>query len=117
MEICRLILSPVGLRYFLLATTHTATASFSFGRIPGESQVPYADSFQRTTGTFSRYSASQLEQIVVRVALVVVDPFLHLKDVDWEDAGLAVAQARVGGQQNVLDDHPAAMFGSMPEAN
>ena len=46
------------LRYFLLATTHTATASFSFGRIPGESQVPYADSFQRTTGTFSRYSAN-----------------------------------------------------------
>lgn len=51
--------------------------------------------------------AGELEQIIVRVALVVVDPFLHLKDVDWEDAGLAVAQARVGGQQDVLDDHPS----------
>ena len=55
--------------------------------------------------------AGELEQIVVRVALVVVDPFLHLKDVDWEDAGLAVAQARVGGQQNVLDDHPSLRGG------
>ena len=38
-------------------------------------------------------AACQLEQVVVRVALVVVDAFLDLKDVDREDRRLAVAEA------------------------
>ena len=49
----------------------------------------------------------QLEQVVVGVAGVVVDPLLDLEDLDGEDAGLALAQARLGGFQKGGDDHPA----------
>lgn len=48
-----------------------------------------------------------LEQIIVGVCGIVVDPFLHLKDVDGEDTGLAVTQAGIQRQQNVADDHAA----------
>ena len=51
--------------------------------------------------------AGEAEQIVVRIALVVVDALLHLEDVDREDAGLAVAEAGVQREQDVADDHPA----------
>ena len=51
--------------------------------------------------------AGQLEQVVVRVAGVVVDPLFDLEDVDGEDGGLAVSKARLLGQQHVPDDHPA----------
>src|SRR5699024_9009064 len=51
--------------------------------------------------------AGQLEQVVVGVAGVVVDPLLDLEDVDGEDGGLAVSKARLLGQQHVPDDHPA----------
>ena len=51
--------------------------------------------------------AGQLEQVVVRVAGVVVDPLLDLEDVDGEDGGLAVSKARLLGQQHIFDDHPA----------
>ena len=55
--------------------------------------------------------AGEFKEIVVRIALVVVDPFLYLKDVDREDAGLAVTQAGIGGQQDVFDDHSALRRG------
>ena len=50
---------------------------------------------------------AQLEQVVVGVALVVVDPLLDLEDVDGEDGRFAVAQARVLRQQDVADGHAA----------
>ena len=53
----------------------------------------------------------QLEQVVVGVALVVVDALLHLEDLHREDRGLPVAQAGLGGQQQVADDHPALLAG------
>ena len=51
--------------------------------------------------------AGKPEQIVVGVALVVVDAFLNLEDVDGEDAGLAMAQTGFQSQQDVADDHAA----------
>ena len=39
-----------------------------------------------------------LEQVVVGLTGVVVDAFLDLEDLNGEDGGLAVAQARVGGR-------------------
>ena len=51
--------------------------------------------------------AAQAEQVVVGVALVVVDPLLDLEDVDGEDAGLAMAQARIQGHEDIADDHAA----------
>ena len=48
----------------------------------------------------------QLEQVVVGVAGVVVDPLLHLEDLHRENGGLPVAHAGVGGQQQVAHDHP-----------
>ena len=50
---------------------------------------------------------SQLEQVVVRILGVVVHAFLHAEDLHGEDGGLAGAQALLGGQQHVLDDHAA----------
>ena len=54
--------------------------------------------------------AAEPEQVIVGVALVVVDPFLHLENVDGENAGLPVSQTGIQRQQNVADHHPA--FGS-----
>ena len=51
--------------------------------------------------------AGEFEQIVVRVAFVVVDPFLYLEYMDWEDAGFPMTQTGVGRQQDVADDHSA----------
>ena len=51
--------------------------------------------------------AGELEQIVVGIALVIVDPFFDLEDVDRENAGFAMAQTRIGRFQNVADDHTA----------
>ena len=50
------------------------------------------------------YAARQTEQIIVRIARIVVHAFLDLKDVNREDRGLAVAQTCLGGEQNLLDD-------------
>ena len=49
----------------------------------------------------------QLEQVVVGLAGVVVDALLHPEDLDGEDGRLAVAKARLGGQQHVSHDHAA----------
>ena len=51
--------------------------------------------------------AGEFEQIVVRVAFVVVDPFLYLEYMDWEDAGFPVTQTGVGRQQDIADNHSA----------
>ena len=53
----------------------------------------------------SRYAEAELEQIVVRVAGVVVHALFYLEDVYGEDRGLAVAQTLLGSEQDVLDDH------------
>ena len=53
-----------------------------------------------------RHAAGQLEQVVVGVALVVVDALLDLEDVDREDRGLAVAQTGLGGEQQLLHHQP-----------
>ena len=53
----------------------------------------------------------QLEQVVVGVALVVVDAFLHLENLHREDGGFPIAQAGLGGQQQVADDHAALLAG------
>ena len=50
---------------------------------------------------------SQLEQVIVGFAGVVVDAILHTEDLDGEDGGLAVAQASLGGEHDVLHDHAA----------
>ena len=51
----------------------------------------------------------QLEQVVVGVALVVVDALFHLEDLHREDGGLPVSQTGLGGQEQVADDHPALL--------
>ena len=51
--------------------------------------------------------AGELKQVVVRLAGVVVDALLDAEDLDREDRGLAVAQARLRGQQHVAHDHAA----------
>ena len=56
---------------------------------------------------FGRNFDSQLEQIVVGIAGIVVDPFLHLEDVDGENRSLAISEARFGGKQDVSRYHPA----------
>ena len=53
------------------------------------------------------HAARQLEQVVVRVALIVVDALLDLEDVDWENRGLAVAEAGLGREQQLLHDQTA----------
>ena len=57
--------------------------------------------------SFSRYSASQLEQIVVRIALVIVKTVLYLEDMYREDGCFAVAKTCLGSKQNVLYYHSA----------
>ena len=52
-------------------------------------------------------SDGQLEEIVVRISLVEVDAFLDLEDRYREDRCLAVAESRLCGKQEVLDDHAA----------
>ena len=54
----------------------------------------------------------QLEQVVVGVAGVVVDPFLDFKNLDGEDGGFPVAQAGFRSQQQVADHH-AGLRGSV----
>ena len=61
--------------------------------------------------TLGRDADRQLEQVVVRVARVVVDALLDLEDVDREDRGLAVAQTRLGGEQQALHDQSALRRG------
>ena len=51
--------------------------------------------------------AGKLEQIIVGVAGVVVDAFLHAEDLNGEDRRFTVAQARVRGQQYVAHHHTA----------
>ena len=47
----------------------------------------------------------KLEQVVIRLAGVVVDPLLDPEDLDGEDGGLSVPQAGLGGQHDVLHHH------------
>ena len=47
----------------------------------------------------------QLEQVVVGVAGIVVDPFLDFENLDREDGGFPVAQTGLRGQQQVADHH------------
>ena len=49
----------------------------------------------------------QLEKIVVGVLRIIVDAFLDLEDLHGEDGGFAVAEARLGGQQQVSGGHAA----------
>ena len=56
-------------------------------------------------------AAGELEQIVVRVAVVVVDAFLDLEDVDREDRRLSVAEAGLGREQQLLHDQTALRRG------
>ena len=50
--------------------------------------------------------AGQLQQVVVGVAGVEVDALLDAEDLDGEDRGLAVAQPRLGRQEQLPHDHP-----------
>ena len=54
----------------------------------------------------------QLEQVVVGISFVVVDPFLHLEDLHRENGGFPVSQTGLCGQQQVPDHHPA-LFGGV----
>ena len=54
-----------------------------------------------------RAADGELEQVVVGVPRLIVDPGLHPEDLDGEDGGLAAAQPGLGGQQDVLHDHAA----------
>ena len=54
---------------------------------------------------FGADPAGQLEQVVVGLARVVVDPVLDLENMDGEDGRFAVAEAGLGGEQDVADDH------------
>ena len=56
-----------------------------------------------------RNAAGQLEQVVIGVAGIIVNAFLHLEDVDREDRGFAVAQALLGRDEHAFGDH--APFG------
>ena len=49
----------------------------------------------------------QLEQVIVGLSGIVVDAVLHTENLDGEDRGFAVAQARLRGQENVFHDHAA----------
>ena len=49
----------------------------------------------------------QAVQVVVGIAGVEVDAFLHAEDLDGEDGGLAAAQAVLGGVEQVLHHHAA----------
>jgi len=49
----------------------------------------------------------KLEQIVVRIAWIVVDAFLDTEDLNREDRRLAMAETILGREQRVLDDHAA----------
>ena len=49
-------------------------------------------------------AARELEQVVVRVAVVVVDALLDLEDVNRENRGLAVAETGLGREQQLLHD-------------
>ena len=53
-----------------------------------------------------RYPHSQLEQVVVGLARIVVDTLLDLENMDRENRGLAIAQAGFGGLQQALHDQP-----------
>ena len=57
------------------------------------------------------YPARQLQQIVVGILRVVVDPLLDLEDVNRENRGLPVTQTCFIGKQHVLDDHSALRGG------
>ena len=50
---------------------------------------------------------SELEQVVVRIARVVVHTLLHAEDLHGEDGRLAGTEALFGGEQHVLNDHAA----------
>ena len=52
-----------------------------------------------------RAAHGQLEQVVVRLAGVVVDALLDAEDLDGEDGRLAVAQACLRAQKQVADGH------------
>ena len=52
-------------------------------------------------------AACQLEQVVVRVALVVVDAFLDLENMNRENRGLTVSQTGLGREQQLLHDQTA----------
>ena len=47
----------------------------------------------------------QLEQVVVGLAGVVIDPFLHPEDLNGENGGLPAAQPGLGGQHDVFHHH------------
>ena len=57
-------------------------------------------------------AAGQLEEIVVRLAFVVVDAFLDAEDLDREDRRFAVSQTGFRSEQHVPYDH-AAFRGSV----
>ena len=58
-----------------------------------------------------RNPAGQFEQVVVGFARIVVDPFLHLEDMDGENGGLAVAEPGFGRQHDRLGHHAAFRSG------
>ena len=52
-----------------------------------------------------------LEQVVIGIAGIVVDAFLHPENLDGEDGGLAVAQAGFRGGKQVVHHHPGLRRG------
>ena len=55
--------------------------------------------------TPGRHPAGKAEQVIVRIALAVIDAFLHLEDMNGENRRFAVTQSRFRSQQHVADDH------------
>ena len=47
----------------------------------------------------------QLEQVVVGIAGVEIDPFLHLENLHRENRGFPVSQPRVGGLEQIAHHH------------
>ena len=47
-------------------------------------------------------AAGQLEEVVVGVTRIIADALFDAENLDGENRGLAVPQARLSGQQNIL---------------
>ncbi len=75
-------------------------------------QVPFS-SIRRVNKAEIREKAhcrslhGQLEQVIVRVFRIIVEPFLDLENLHGKDRSFAVAKAGLGGQEQVFDDHTA----------
>ena len=90
------------------ARTATHVRDLRFGRalvvLEVEGRIHEAEVREQTLG---RAAHSELEEIVVRIARIVVHAFLHAEDLHREDGRFATAKAFFSCQQDVLDDHAA----------